>query len=65
MDYGGLIIVCQGSCIKYASNPTGSIVGRSFDTNLDKMLNGCYLSCFSVFKQLFTAYSIGCYTYYI
>lgn len=44
MDYGGLIIVCQGSCIKYASNPTGSIVRRLFDTNIDNTLNSCLLS---------------------
>ena len=41
MDYGGLIIVCQGSCIKYASNPIDSIVGRLFDTNFGKTLNDC------------------------
>lgn len=48
MDYGGLIIVCQGSCIKYASNPTGSIVGRLFDMNFNKTLNNCLLGCFAI-----------------
>lgn len=48
MDYGGLIIVCQGSCIKYASNPTGSIVGRLFDMNFDKKLNSCLSDYFAI-----------------